>query len=127
MKHVSIGDMLPEDIQDHCSPMTVIGSDVVALYPNMEVERAAEIMKEAILRSTMEFKNVDLLECSRYVALNWTQEQCRASKIRRILPWRRGTRGTRPGMTWPRGKARGDSEQWVFPEVVMEEWEIREL
>ena len=121
--------MLPEDIQDYCSPMTIIGSDVVALYPNMEVERAAEIIKEAILRSPMEFKNLDLLECSRYVALNWTNEQCRASKIRRVLPWRRKTKGSRPGIRGPgpRGKTRGDSEQWIFPDIVMEEWEVREL
>ena len=27
----------------------------------------------------------------------------------------------------PRGKERGDTEQWIFPRVVLEEWEIREL
>ena len=77
----------------------------------------------------MEWENMDWLECSRYVALNWSQAQCRSSKLRRVLPWRRGTRGTKPGIkgAGPRGKARGDTEQWIFPQVKLEEWEKREL
>ena len=27
----------------------------------------------------------------------------------------------------PRGQMRGDSEQWIFPSVVLEDWEKREL
>ena len=94
----SSSEMLPEDVQDYSIPMTIIGSDVVALYPNIEVTRAAEIMKEAVMKSEMEFDNIDLMECSRYVALNWTNAECRTSKLRRVLPWRRKNRGTRPGV-----------------------------
>ena len=69
------------------------------------------------------------MECSRYVALNWNLEQCRNSKLRRILPRRRGKTGTRPGLkgVGPRGKERGDTEQWVFPHVKLEDWEKLEL
>ena len=122
-------DMLVEDCQDYESPMVLIGSDVVSLYPNLDVARASALMYEAVKVSPMEWENMDWLECSRYVALNWSQAQCRSSKLRRVLPWRRGTRGTKPGIkgAGPRGKARGDTEQWIFPQVKLEEWEKREL
>ena len=122
-------EMLPEDIQEQSSPMVIIGSDVVGLYPSLEVTRAAEIVKEAVIMSDMKFEGVDLMECARYVALNWTRDQCQASKLRRILPWRRKKTGTRPGIrgSGPRGKTRGDTEQWVFPHVVLEEGEKKLL
>ena len=49
------------------------GSDVVRLYPNLDVTRVSEMRLEAILRSPIIWENVDYLECSRYVALNWDQ------------------------------------------------------
>ena len=77
----------------------------------------------------MKFSNVDFLEATRYLALNWDQDTCNRSKLRRVLPWRRGKRGTRPGMTGtgPRGRERGDQEQWEFPKVVLEDWEKVEI
>ena len=112
-------EMLPEDRQDFSSPMVLVGSDVVSLYPNLDVSKVSKVMYEAVLESDMSWDNVDLLECTRYVALNWSKERCLKSKIRRILPRRRGRTGTRPGLkgAGPRGKERGDTEQWVFPSV----------
>ena len=85
----------------------------------------SRIMKEAILAAPISWEGVDLLECCRYVALNWTEDQCRKSKLRRILPRRRFNNRTKPlvKVTGPRGKYRGDSEQWIFPRVKIEEWE----
>ena len=39
--------------------------------------------------------------------------------MRRILPRRRYSTGSRPGLTGtgPQGALKGDSEQWVFPKV----------
>ena len=107
------------------SPMIVVGADVKSLYPSMDVKEVSRMMKEAILAAPISWEGVDLLECSRYVALNWTEDQCRKSKLRRILPRRRFNNGTKPSVkgTGPRGKYRGDSEQWIFPRVKMEEWE----
>ena len=91
-------EMLQEEVQDYTCPMVIVGSDVVSLYPSMDVTRCSELMKEAILSSPIVWDNVDYLECARYVALNWSSEKCRASRLRRILPWRRKTRGSRPGI-----------------------------
>ena len=122
-------EMLPEDRQDYMSPMVLVGSDVVSLYPNLDVARVSKMMGEAVRLSPLKWEGVDWMECARYVALNLTNEECRSSKLRRILPWRRKTGGTRPGIKGknPRGKHRGDTEQWCFPDVILEKWEQREL
>ena len=77
----------------------------------------------------MTCEGVDYLEGSRYLALNWTQEQCNKSKLRRILPVRRGRSGSRPGLkgAGPQGARRGDQEQWKFPGVELEDWERKEI
>ena len=69
------------------------------------------------------------MEGVRYLALNWDAETCRRSHLRRILPTRRGRRGTRPGLkgSGPRGKVKGDQEQWEFPPVVLTDDEKREV
>ena len=121
-------EALPEDLQDYKIPMVVIGSDVVNLYPSLDTDKVKEAMGEFIREADIKWSNVDLLECARYLALNMTEEQARSSPLKRILPWRRGKRGTRPGMRGegPRGREKGDQEQWEFPSVVIEAWE-REL
>ena len=118
-------EVLPEYLQDFEDKMVLIGSDVVSLYPNLEVDRVVQNVKEAILDSNMVWQEVDFLEGVRYLALNWDQKTCNQSKLRRVLPVRRGRRGNRPGLkgAGPRGSARGDQEQWCFPEVKLESWE----
>ena len=61
------------------------------------------------------------------MALNSTAQECQASGLRRVLPWRRHVNGTRPGVTGegPLGAERGDQEQWVFPKVELTKREKR--
>ena len=122
-------EVLEEDLQDYSVPMVVIGSDVVNLYPNLDVEKIVERVADEVERTDMSFSNVDYLESTRYLVLNWTQEECRRSGLLRVLPWRRKNRGTRPGITGsgPRGGERGDQEQWVFPRVTLEDWEKKKI
>ena len=76
-------------------------------------------MGRAIQKSDIKGEEVDYFEGARYVALNWSEEQGRGSPLWRLLPRRRCTRGSRPGLTGagPQGAARGDQEQWQFPNV----------
>ena len=115
-------DALQEDLQDYSIPLVIIGSDVISLYPNLDTTRVDENMIEIVKGANLVWSNVDLLEGARYLALNWTEEQVRRSSLRRLLPWRRSNRGTRPGMRGegPLGMERGDQEQWEFPSVVVE-------
>ena len=111
--------VLPEDLQDRTSPMVLVGTDVVNLYPSLDITKVVEEVRQAVMDSRIRWQEVDYLEASRYVALNWSAEQCKQSKLRRILPTRRYNTGTRPGLrgVGPQGSARGDQEQWVFPQV----------
>ena len=122
-------DALEEDLQDFSAPMVIVGSDVESLYPNLDVDQVIRRIEEEVIRTDMEFDNIDYLEATRYLALNWSEEQCRTHPLRRVLPWRRGRRGTRPGMTGvgPRGGERGDQEQWEFPHITLEDWEKKQI
>ena len=66
---------------------------------------------------------------ARYVALNWSEDQCRRSMLGRILPKRRKAQGSRPGLRGegPQGAERGDQEQWVFGNVRLRREEKRLL
>ena len=76
-----------------------------------------ERVREAVIMSSIKWENIDYLEAVRYIALNLTAEECTQSGLRRVLPWRRKTTGTRPGLRGegPKNKVRGDQEQWCFP------------
>ena len=86
-------------------------------------------VEKAVLDSKITWQEIDYLEAARYVALNCTEAECRSSKLWRILPRRRGTRGTRPGLkgAGPQGGLRGDQEQWEFPMVRLRKCEKRLL
>ena len=87
---------------------------MISLYLYLGVGLVVEMMGK---ETDMKFSNVDFLEATRYLALNWDQDTCNRSRLRRVLPWRRGKRGTRPGMTGTgqRGRKHDDQKQWYFP------------
>ena len=119
----------PEDLQDYQAPMVVMGFDVVSLYTNLDTSKVGERVKQAVLESNISWEGVNYLEAVRYIALNWTEEKCRSSKLRRILPWRRKSNGSRPGVrgAGPKGPLVGDQEQWVFPRVVLSKQDKLEI
>ena len=122
-------EVLPELLQDFETEMVLVGSDVVSLYPNLEVEKVVGSIREAVLKSNIKWEEVDYREGVRYLALNWDLEQCKRSNLRRVLPIRRGKRGTRPGLkgAGPRGKLKGDQEQWEFRDIILQEWEKKQI
>ena len=121
--------VLPEDLQNYQVPMVILGSDVVSLYPNLDINKVGDRVKEAVLSSNIKWEGVNYLEAVRYIALNWTEDKCRGSKLRRVLPWRRKRTGTRPGIrgAGPRGPEIGDQDQWVFPRVVLTPEDKKEI
>ena len=72
-----------------------------------------ENVREAVIKSNVVFEEFDFMEGARYLALNWSADECRNSRLRRVLPTRRKRKGTRPGMKGegPKGKTKGDQEQ----------------
>ena len=77
------------------------------------------IVYKAKLETEIKFNNIDFKEAVRYIALNWTEMECRTSNIWRLLPRRSKKQGVRPGMTGegPLGPDEGKKDQWKFPNL----------
>ena len=72
-----------------------------------------------MIETEIKFRNIYYKEAVRYIALNWTEMECKMSKIRKLLPWRTKKQGVRPGMTGegPLGPDEAKKVQWEFPNV----------
>ena len=104
-------------VQDSESKLIIVGSDVEALYPSLEAIEVAEIVYQAVLESKVKFDSIDWLEACKYIALTSTAQECKLGPLRRILPRRRHTPGSRPGITGedPMAQDSGVQDQWEFP------------
>jgi hypothetical protein len=91
----------------------VIASDVVGLFPNIKEVRTGLIVREQVIKSPLQVKGVNYKEVARYVRLN-KNKTGPLGKLWRLMPWRKKTGGTEPGM---RGKNVHSKnwEKWVFP------------
>ena len=120
-------DVLIEDIQDYGKNMVVIGSDVEALYPSLDIEDSMKIIEEEVMRTSINWEDLDFLEGTRLIVLNRSAKYCREHNLSRVLPVRRRRTGVRPGVTGkgPLGPDRGDQEQWCWPRVKLSEEEKR--
>ena len=86
-------------IQDRSVKLQIVGSDVAALYPSLDAVEVARIVYNAIMETDVKFSGVDYMEACRLIALTSTEQECRLSKLKRVLPKRRSNKGTRPGIT----------------------------
>ena len=68
-------------IQDRSQEMVIIGSDVVGLYPSMVGARAGQDCYQAVVDSGMKWEGVNYKEGARYLAVNWSKQRCRASRL----------------------------------------------
>ena len=57
-----------------------------------------EVVEREVMETELLWEDVDYLEASRYVALNWSEERCQKSELRRVLPTGRKNKGCRPGL-----------------------------
>ena len=55
-------------------------------------------MRTSILDSNIRWEDYDIMEGCRYIALNWSRDKYKKSKLARILPVRRAKTGVRPGV-----------------------------
>ena len=118
-----------DDLQDKSKPVEIVGADVESLYPNLSDTHVADIVYKAIIETDVKFENINYKEAVRYLALNWTEKECRMSDVRRTLPWRLSKQGSRPGMTGtgPMGPDEGRVCQWTFPTVTLTELEKKKI
>ena len=107
-------EVLQEHIQNMEEKMILVGCDVEALYPSLDLKECGKIVEEEVMRTSIQWEDLDYLEGTRLIALNRSAEYCRThKKLRGILPVRRKKTGSRPGVTGkgPLGAERGDQEQ----------------
>ena len=85
---------------------------MISLYLKLDVDQEVDRIKDEVLRTDLEFINVDYHEAAKYLVLNWSEEEFRRSSWKRILPRKRGKRGTRQGIRGVviRRKQRGEQE-----------------
>ena len=97
-------------VQDH-QEVVVVGADVEALYPNLVDIEIANICYEAIIKSGINFNNINFKKALLYLAINMNKTDQRTSPLWRILPRRTSKAGVRPGVT----ASPENEEHWYFP------------
>ena len=83
---VSSKDVPNNLIQDRSRPVTIVGSDVVSLYPNLRWDSAGEEVYQAIMESGTTWEGVNWKEGVQYLALVRGCKWSTNSKLRRVLP-----------------------------------------
>ena len=76
-------------LQDNGASMVMVGSDVEALYPLLEVAEVADIAYRAIMNTNVKFEGVNYQKACKYIALTSTEAGCRMGPLKRVLPRRR--------------------------------------
>ena len=94
----------------------IVGADVEGLYPALEDLEVANICYNAILRSKINFNNIDYRKASIYVAMNISGEETTVHPLGRVLPRRKHKTSSR---SWVTGKMKNAENSWNIPEV---EW-----
>ena len=64
---VSSSVTLPEMIQDYTVPMVVLGSDVINLYPSLDIKKCSKICAKVVEESDLDFWEVDMEWASVFV------------------------------------------------------------
>jgi hypothetical protein len=101
--------------------VVVVGADVEALYPNLVDIEIANIAYDAIIKSKINFQNVNYRKALLYLAINMNKTDQRTSALWRVLPRRTSQGGVRPGVT-----ASPDNEDhWFFPTMQLTAYEKR--
>ena len=109
--------------------VALVGSDVIALFPSLQERNTGKIVAEEVRLSDLKFEGMNFQMIALYVWINRDLTGDLAG-LRRVLPWRRKSGGTEPGMKnihINSKKEDGIHKQWVFPDVTPTELEKREL
>ena len=96
-------------VQDH-QEVVVVGADVEALCPNLVDIEIANITYDTIMKSKINFRNINYRKALLYLAINMNKTDQRTSALWRVLPRRTSRGGVRPGVT----SSPDNKEHWYF-------------
>ena len=109
-----------DDAWDWRQEWTLIGSDVVSLFPSLTAENTSKCVRRQATKSDIEWTNIDEDWLRLYIHMN-IQFSSDISQIEHLLPKKRqGKRGVEPGMNSTEVKKRdlnkSKDSSWSWPE-----------
>ena len=109
--------------------ITIVGADVVALFPSMTGENTGRIVREETYNSAIKFDGINYKLVALYVRINKHLTTGNLKNLYSVLPWRRSNHGTAPGMknVEVNSKTGEGDKSWVFPKRSPTEQQKREL
>ena len=114
---------------------TLIGTDVVSLFPSLSSVNTAKAVRSQAMKSSITWENIDTRWLRLYVHLN-RELSSDISDIKHLLPTkRRGKLGPEPGMSCQECLGRylepvydnGQPSSWTWPGLEPKERELRVL
>ena len=117
-------------LDDDEKELYILGSDVVALFPNMTGVRTGRVCRDQAVKSSMVVEGMDYQEMARYA---WLGERdgltSGVEEVRRLLPIRNSNRGDGPGFKNKEvnGPEKHTEISWTFPNVTPTTQEKRDL
>ena len=97
-----------------------VGSlDVKNVYPSIDIDVAADEVKQEILESEVEVSGVNYEEAALFLACTMTQDEVDSEGLTHVVHRRSKTKGTRPGLTCNAiaggPVVRGKDDGWLKP------------
>ena len=77
--------------------MSLVGNDVVALFPNIKAKATGKIVREEVERSPLKIDGFNYRLGTKYILMN-KQYTGDLKCIAKFLPWRKKVKGTTPGI-----------------------------
>ena len=107
----------------------IIGADVKSLFPSMKSKITSRLVSEAVLESDIMFEGIDYKEVVTYLSMNLSDFEMQKSKIRHLLPRKKGKRGPKAKVTGESATAAVSShdKHWVYPRLTFTDSEKRIL
>ena len=104
-----LGSQSQKTVKKQKPGMSVVGSDVKSLFPSLKSVESARLAKHAILKSTVQFENVDFQKALRYIYIVGGRELLEKAGLTRVAPvWR----GDRDDLLAVGGKKSKDPSSW---------------
>ena len=98
--------MVQDDLE-----LIVVGADVEALFKSKTDGEVANLCYKAIMKSKIQFSNINYRKARLYIAINMNKTDQRLSPLWRVLPRRTSGGGVHPGVT----SSPENEEHWFFP------------
>ena len=115
---------VPSEIENkNKRTISLVGSDVVALYPSIKAENTARIVEKMIRKSEIKFEGFDTKKARAYLRINENDIED-IKNIEHLLPSRISKNGITPTMASITSKWNPET-QWKFPDKELSDEETR--